>query len=162
MWYRSIKSKKNTELLAEIIEENIEKTNIDTATTKLIYLLSNSENLSSEKTKELQGYLQQIFPLNQEQKQALDEEIVVNKVKQAAYKDIATEVVSQAQVSPQCLYRVQQELLKQDKLEYNPAYGDAWNYCALGIKDTGELSEEKYKKMTNISSSIKKNIRSQF
>lgn len=161
LWYRSIKSKKNTEFLARMIEENIEKTNIDTSTTQLLYLLSKSENLSSEKTKELQEYLHQILPLTQEQKKALDEEIVINKVKQEAYKDIAGEIVPQAQVSPECLYRVQQELLKQDKLEYNPAYGNEWNYCALGIKNTSDLSEEKYKQITNISPSIRKNIRNQ-
>ncbi len=156
LWYRSIKSKKNTNFLARMIEENIEKTNIDTSTTQLLYLLSKSENLSSEKTKELQEYLHQILPLTQEQKKALDEEIVVNKVKQEAYKDIAGEIVPQAQVSPECLYRVQQELLKQNKLEYNPAYGNEWNYCALGIKNTSDLSEEKYKQITNISLSIRK------
>ncbi len=156
LWYRSIKSKKNTNFLARMIEENIEKTNIDTSTTQLLYLLSKSENLSSEKTKELQEYLHQILPLTQEQKKALDEEIVVNKVKQEAYKDIAGEIVHQAHVSPECLYRVQQELLKQDKLEYNPAYGNEWNYCALGIKNTSDLSEEKYKQITNISPSIRK------
>ena len=156
LWYRSIKSKKNTEFLACMIEENIEKTNIDTSTTQFLYLLSKSENLSSEKTKELQEYLHQILPLTQEQKKALDEEIVINKVKQEAYKDIAGEIVHQAQVSPECLYRVQQELLKQDKLEYNPAYGQEWNYCALGIKNTSDLSEEKYKQITNISPLIRK------
>ena len=156
LWYRSIKSKKNTNFLARMIEENIEKTNIDTSTTQLLYLLSKSENLSSEKTKELQEYLHQILPLTQEQKKALDEEIVVNKVKQEAYKDIAGEIVPQAQVSPECLYRVQQELLKQNKLEYNPAYGNEWNYCALGIKNTSDLSEEKYKQITNISPLIRK------
>lgn len=156
LWYRSIKSKKNTNFLARMIEENIEKTNIDTSTTQLLYLLSKSENLSSEKTKELQEYLHQILPLTQEQKKALDEEIVVNKVKQEAYKDIAGEIVPQAHVSPECLYRVQQELSKQNKLEYNQAYGNEWNYCALGIKDTGELDDEKYKQITNISPSIRK------
>lgn len=156
LWYRNIKSKKNTEFLAHMIEENIEKTNIDTSTTQLLYLLSKSENLSLEQRKELQEYLHQILPLTQEQKKELDEEILVNKVKQEAYKDIAGEIVSQAQVSPQCLYRVQQELSKQNKLEYNQAYGQEWNYCALGIKDTGELDDEKYKQITNISPSIRK------
>lgn len=156
LWYRSIKSKKNTEFLAHMIEENIEKTNIDTSTTQLLYLVSKSENLSLEQRKELQEYLYQILPLTQEQKKELDEEILVNKVKQEAYKDIAGEIVSQAQVSPQCLYRVQQELSKQNKLEYNQAYGQEWNYCALGIKDTGELDDEKYKQITNISPSIRK------
>lgn len=156
LWYRSIKSKKNTEFLVQIIEENVDNINIGTDTTKLIYLLSKSENLSPTKRKELQGYLQQILPLEPEQKKALDEEIVVNKVKQGVYKDIATEIVPQAQVSSRCLYRVQQELLKQDKLEYNPAYGEEWNYCALGIKDTSGLSDKKYKEITNISVSIRK------
>ena len=36
LWYRSIKSKKNTNFLARMIEENIEKTNIDTSTTQLL------------------------------------------------------------------------------------------------------------------------------
>lgn len=156
LWFRSIKNKKNTELLAQIVQDNIEHVTIGTDTTMLIYLLSTSENLPKEKKDELRGYLRQILPLSKEQTDLLQEEILINKVKQAAYKDIKTEIVPKAKLRPQGLYRVQQELLKEDKLEYNTAYGQEWDYCALGLIGDENLTSEEYQQITNVPNSLKK------
>ena len=156
LWFRSIKSKKNTEYLAQIIVSNIEKCNIKQDTASLIYLLSKSENLSHTAKENFSAYLRQAMPLNKEQIEDLDKEILINIVKQGAYKDFVTEIVMPAKVNPKRMYGVQQELCKQDKLEYNKHYGTEWNYCALGLKGHQELNGEEYKKITDIPLSIKR------
>ena len=156
LWFRSIKSKKNTEYLAQIVESNIEKSNIEQDTVTLIYLLSKSENLSPAAKENFNVYLHQAIPLNKEQIEELDNEILINIVKQGAYKDFVTEIVTPAKANPKRMYGVQQELCRQDKLEYNKHYGREWNYCALGLKGSQELNGEEYKKITDIPLSIKR------
>ena len=119
LWFRNTKSKKNTEYLAQIVESNIEKSNIEQDTVTLIYLLSKSENLSPAAKENFNVYLHQAIPLNKEQIEELDNEILINIVKQGAYKDFVTEIVTPAKANPKRMYGVQQELCRQDKLEYN-------------------------------------------
>ena len=156
LWFRNTKSKKNTEYLAQIVESNIEKSNIEQDTVTLIYLLSKSENLSPAAKENFSVYLHQAIPLNKEQIEELDNEILINIVKQGAYKDFVTEIVTPAKANPKRMYGVQQELYRQDKLEYNKHYGREWNYCALGLKGRQELNGEEYKKITDIPLSIKR------
>lgn len=156
IWYRSIKNKRNMELLAKLVSEAVPEEASNRDTIALVSLLVKTPDLPKEIQDKLVQKHANMQPLTSEEKKDLEREVLLNKVEQGAYSDIVTEIIPQAIKDTTYLYEIQKVLSEQNKLEFDKRYGEEWNYCALGLKRGANLSNEEYQAIVNISSNIRK------
>lgn len=79
----------------------------------------------------------------------LDETVFLTKLAEDGCHDVKTEVAARTEGNPDLTFRAQQILARQGKLQYDENCSDAWNFCAMGFLNMGELGDYPASEMYN-------------
>ncbi len=156
IWYRSIKNKRNMDLLAKFVTEVVSEDTSNRDTIALVNLLTKTSDLPEEIKEKILQKQAKMLPLTTEEKKDIEREVLLNKVEQGAYSNLAMEIIPQAIKDTTYLYEIQKILSEQNKLEFDKRYGEEWNYCALGLKKDKDITDREYHEIADISSDIRK------
>ena len=111
------------------------------AESELAALLMMSENLSPEQMAEVKKLARRLPPLPVLTRKKLEETVFLTKLAEDGCHDVKTEVAARTEGNPDLTFRAQQILARQGKLQYDENCSDAWNFCAMGFLNMGELGD---------------------
>ena len=119
------------------------------AESELAALLMMSENLSPEQMAEVKKLARRLPPLPVLTRKKLEETVFLTKLAEDGCHDVKTEVAARTEGNPDLTFRAQQILVRQGKLQYDENCSDAWNFCAMGFLNMGELGDYPASEMYN-------------